>query len=132
MPEPEPRPPRKRARPLRAADRPLRAADRPLRAADGPAVRTRARPRPKPAPRSRVDAPAELVCYDVSVRFGGLSALDTVTLEVRTGEIVGLIGPNGAGKTTLMECVSGFQSATTGRIVYRGIDLLHLSPGERA
>src|SRR5256885_11996337 len=125
MPEPEPRPPRKRPRPLRAADRPLRAPDRPLRAG-GP------RPQPQPEPRRRVDAPAELVCQDVSVRFGGLSALDSANLEVRTGEIVGLIGPNGAGKTTLMECVSGFQPVTTGRISYRGTDLLHRPPGERA
>jgi ABC-type branched-subunit amino acid transport system ATPase component len=74
----------------------------------------------------------------VSVRFGGLAALSGVDLEVRSGEIVGLIGPNGAGKTTLMECVSGFQPVTGGRIGYHhphdgtDHDLLTLPAGQRA
>jgi branched-chain amino acid transport system permease protein len=73
-----------------------------------------------------------LSCFDVSVRFGGLAALDAVDLEVRQGEIVGLIGPNGAGKTTLMECISGFQPVVSGKISYRDTDLLSLLPGQRA
>jgi ABC-type branched-subunit amino acid transport system ATPase component len=100
----------------------------------------RARPR-RPArrkARTRTDAEAVLSCNGVSVRFGGLSALSEVDLEVRTGEIVGLIGPNGAGKTTLMECMSGFQSVNGGRIEYRHPvegtthDLLDLPAGDRA
>jgi branched-chain amino acid transport system ATP-binding protein len=79
-------------------------------------------------------APGEpiLRCDEVSVQFGGLRALDNVTLEVRPGEIVGLIGPNGAGKTTLMECISGFQPVTSGSISYEDVDLRPLPPGQRA
>ena len=66
---------------------------------------------------------AVLSCAGVSVRFGGLQALEDVTLDVGEGEIVGLIGPNGAGKTTLMECISGFQPVSAGTITYRGTDL---------
>ncbi|GAC1596888.1 MAG: ATP-binding cassette domain-containing protein [Acidimicrobiales bacterium] len=74
----------------------------------------------------RAETPVLLAVEDVSVRFGGLAALSDVNLEVRQGEIVGLIGPNGAGKTTLMECISGFQTVTAGRIRYRRPD----QPGE--
>ncbi len=69
---------------------------------------------------------------DVSVAFGGLRALDSVALEVRRGEIVGLIGPNGAGKTTLFECISGFRPFQSGRIRYRGEDLASVAPERRA
>jgi branched-chain amino acid transport system ATP-binding protein len=85
-----------------------------------------------PARNQRTDAPVVLQCDNVGVRFGGLNALYEVDLEVREGEIVGLIGPNGAGKTTLMECISGFQPVTTGKITYRGENLLTRLPGERA
>src|SRR5688572_27470050 len=85
-----------------------------------------------PPPPQRVEAPTMLECRGVSVRFGGLQALGGVDLEVREGEIVGLIGPNGAGKTTLMECVSGFQPVSSGKISYRGEDLLSHAPGDRA
>ena len=80
----------------------------------------------------RTDAPLVIDCQGVSVRFGGLAALDDVNLTVREGEIVGLIGPNGAGKTTLMECISGFRRVSAGRILHRGDDLLKLLPGQRA
>jgi branched-chain amino acid transport system ATP-binding protein len=73
-----------------------------------------------------------LECRGVTVRFGGLTALDGVDLTVHEGEIVGLIGPNGAGKSTLMECISGFQQVTEGSIRHRGQDLLARAPGERA
>jgi ABC-type branched-subunit amino acid transport system ATPase component len=68
----------------------------------------------------------------VSVAFGGLRALDSVSLEVRAGEIVGLIGPNGAGKTTLFECISGFRPFESGGIRYSGEDLASVAPERRA
>ena len=80
----------------------------------------------------RSDAPVELWCEGVSVRFGGLQALGDVNLEVRQGEIVGLIGPNGAGKSTLMECISGFRRPDRGRITYQGRNLLIESTHARA
>lgn len=64
--------------------------------------------------------------------FGGLRALDDVSLDVREGEIVGLIGPNGAGKTTLFECISGFQPYQAGHIIYESRDLADLAPERRA
>src|SRR5438105_1860213 len=84
MTEPEPGRGGRRTRPLRAADRPLKAQGR-------PAARRPAEAAPPPPPRARVHAEPELVCLGVSVRFGGLSAVDEVDLEVRAGEIVGLL-----------------------------------------
>jgi len=68
----------------------------------------------------------------VSKRFGGLTAVDDVTLEVVDGEILGLIGPNGAGKTTLFELISGFVKPSAGRIVYEGRDITGASPDARS
>ncbi len=56
----------------------------------------------------------------VTMRFGGLVALDRVSLETVDRGILGLIGPNGAGKTTLFHCISGYLRPTAGRILYRG------------
>jgi branched-chain amino acid transport system ATP-binding protein len=65
---------------------------------------------------------------DVTKRFGGLVALDSVGLNVDEGEIVGLIGPNGAGKTTLFNCVTGFYRPDSGEIQFKGESLLGLKP----
>ncbi|MEW2548774.1 ABC transporter ATP-binding protein [Streptomyces sp. NPDC047002] len=57
---------------------------------------------------------------DVTMRFGGLTAVRSVGLTVDSGEIVGLIGPNGAGKTTFFNCLTGLYVPTEGRVTYRG------------
>jgi len=64
--------------------------------------------------------------------FGGITALDDVSLDLREGEILGVIGPNGAGKTTLFDLVSGFLAPDSGKIVLDGRDLTHLGPEARA
>ena len=60
--------------------------------------------------------------------FGGFTALNQVSFEVREGEILGLIGPNGSGKTTLFNCISGALAPTAGAIVYRGERIAGLTP----
>src|SRR5262249_53429917 len=65
----------------------------------------------------------------VSRRFGGLTALDGVSLTLREGEIVGLIGPNGAGKTTLVNVVTGVTPASAGAVVFGGRPIERLAPG---
>jgi len=62
------------------------------------------------------------------MRFGGLQALDNVSLTVNEGEIVGLIGPNGAGKTTVFNLITRLYEPTGGAISFRGEDLLRLRP----
>jgi branched-chain amino acid transport system ATP-binding protein len=62
----------------------------------------------------------ELSAENVSVRFGGLSALDSVSVSLRPNEILGLIGPNGAGKTTLVNVLSGFLRPTSGQVQIGG------------
>jgi branched-chain amino acid transport system ATP-binding protein len=60
----------------------------------------------------------------VSIRFGGISALDQLSLAVEPGQIVGLIGPNGAGKTTVFNCVTRIYRPSTGAIAFKGKDIL--------
>jgi len=68
----------------------------------------------------------------LTVRFGGVTALDDVSFEVEPGQVCGLIGPNGAGKTTLFDCVSRLTRPQGGRIALDGQDLLALDPHEIA
>jgi len=69
---------------------------------------------------------------NLSVRFGGLLALDGVSFEVREGEVLSLIGPNGAGKTTAFNAVSGYLAPSGGEIVFRGQNLGGLKPSRIA
>ena len=61
-----------------------------------------------------------IVANKVSKFFGGLKAVNQVTLSVREGSIYSIIGPNGAGKTTLFNCISGFYKPEQGQIFYYG------------
>jgi branched-chain amino acid transport system ATP-binding protein len=65
---------------------------------------------------------------DLSVRFGGLSALNRVTMEVGHDEVRAIIGPNGAGKSTLFNCLTGVLRPTSGRILFDGMDIAGLPP----
>lgn len=73
-----------------------------------------------------------LTARDLRKAYGGLVAVDGVSLEVRRGEVLGLIGPNGAGKTTLFECLSGFVPVDAGSIGFEGRDITRWSPERRA
>ena len=80
----------------------------------------------------REDREPVLVARDITVQFGGLTAVDNAHLEVRAGEIVGLIGPNGAGKTTLFNAISGLNEPTSGTVELFGNDITSLPVHERA
>ena len=79
-----------------------------------------------------VDGVPILAVDGLSVTFGGIRAVDNVTFEIGTGEIVGIIGPNGAGKTTMFDLISGFTPLQAGRIMLAGKDVTSLGPAGRA
>ena len=68
-----------------------------------------------------------LAVRDLTVRFGGIIALDSVSFDVDEGQIVGLIGPNGAGKTTLFNCLSRLYSPDHGEVLFEGRPLFGLA-----
>ena len=77
-------------------------------------------------------APAALRVHGLSVRFGGLIAIESMTLDVHEGEVVSLIGPNGAGKTSAFNAITGYLPPAAGDILYRGTRLNGLKPNRIA
>jgi branched-chain amino acid transport system ATP-binding protein len=77
-------------------------------------------------------AEATLAAHELTRRFGGLVAVDRVSLELRGGEIHALIGPNGAGKSTLINLLSGVLSPTSGSISFRGASVPDARPEQMA
>ena len=75
---------------------------------------------------------AVLEVHDISVRFGGLKALEGVTIDVAAGRVTGLIGPNGAGKTTLFNVICGLESPGSGKVLIAGRDVTFAQPHRRA
>ena len=69
-----------------------------------------------------------LATRDLSIRFGGLRALNNVNFELGRGEIRAIIGPNGAGKSTFFNCLTGVLKPTSGRILFNGEDITGLPP----
>jgi branched-chain amino acid transport system ATP-binding protein len=74
----------------------------------------------------------QLQAENVSKRFGGVTAVDNVSVEIPRGGILSIIGPNGAGKTSLLNMISGFYKPDTGRIVLEGRDITHSRPSDIA
>ena len=84
---------------------------------------------PAPASTGREVAPvAVLRTEGLTIRFGGLTALDNVNFEIQHGEIRAIIGPNGAGKSTFFNCLTGVLRPSAGRILFNGDDITGLPP----
>lgn len=69
---------------------------------------------------------------DLTIKFGGLTALDSLNLEVNEGEVIGLIGPNGAGKTTAFNVITGVYKPTSGNVEFMGKQIEGMKPNEIA
>ena len=82
-----------------------------------PSIFTSARPEEKRA---------ELEVKDLTLRFGGITALNEIDLSVSTGELVAIIGPNGAGKTSLLNCITGYYKPQEGQIFFNGKEITRL------
>jgi branched-chain amino acid transport system ATP-binding protein len=67
----------------------------------------------------------------VTKRFGGLVAVDKVSMEIKEGELIGIVGPNGSGKTTLFNVISGVYPPEEGTVTFEGKDITHLPPYKR-
>ena len=76
--------------------------------------------------------PGELRVKDVTVTFGGVTALKDVSISAPIGKVTGLIGPNGAGKTTMLTVCSGLIRSRAGKVLFRGVDMTSAVPSARA
>jgi D-xylose transport system ATP-binding protein len=83
---------------------------------------------PDPAPASVEQATPVIEMRDISVAFGGVRAVDSVSVDVRSGEVIGLVGGNGAGKSTLMRALSGAHRADSGQILMDGKSVTIANP----
>jgi ABC-type branched-subunit amino acid transport system ATPase component/ABC-type branched-subunit amino acid transport system permease subunit len=116
----------------RAGVDPVAARNETEEAAEQPAVTARAallasrKPRPAPTSETLLEA------HDLSQHYGGVAAVDGVSLHIQTGETVGLIGPNGAGKTTLLELIGGFLPTRSGRVIFGGRNVSRIGAAGRA
>ena len=77
-------------------------------------------------------ASGDLVVDNLTIRFGGLTAVEGMSFEVRMGEVLALIGPNGAGKTSAFNAITGYVEPNGGSITYRGARLDGLKPNQIA
>lgn len=89
-------------------------------------------PAPFALPADRMQRESVLEAEGITVRFGGLTAVDDVSISVREHEITGLIGPNGAGKTTLFNAIAGLNNPTAGKVRVFGQDVTNLPVHVRA
>jgi branched-chain amino acid transport system ATP-binding protein len=76
--------------------------------------------------------PVKIRIEGLSLSFGGVQALDDVSLDIRENEILAIIGPNGAGKTALLNCINGFYRPQKGEIYYEGQKITLLRPDKLA
>ncbi len=72
-----------------------------------------------------------LIVTDISKNFGGVKAVNKISLDIRKGELMGVIGPNGSGKTTLANLITGFVKPSHGTIAFHGTNIQHLPPHSR-
>jgi len=86
-------------------------------------------PQAGPLPKQTLPTSGEVLleARNVVKRFGGLVANDNMSLTVKAGEVMALIGPNGAGKSTMFNCISGVDSATDGKVLFRGKEVTQLN-----
>lgn len=89
----------------------------------------RSAPQAGPLPKKPLPSSGEVLleARNVVKRFGGLVANDNMSLTVKAGEVMALIGPNGAGKSTMFNCISGVDSATDGKVLFRGKEVTRLN-----
>ncbi|MFC1883196.1 ABC transporter ATP-binding protein [Thermodesulfobacteriota bacterium] len=80
------------------------------------------------ASRRAEDKRAELEVKSLTLRFGGINALNDINLKVGDGELVAIIGPNGAGKTSLLNCITGYYQAQEGEILFNGKEITNQPP----